>query len=257
MYEYDVNKNIQTTVVGGLPIACIGLSQTARLIVDAAKMNEKTSGPLYFTSANGEVVSNCRTDRQFAKLIHGADLISADGQSIVFASRLLARRALPERVATTDLFDLVAADAERSGVSFYLFGASDRVNEEVYKRTRRLFPNLPVLGRCHGYLKGSALSDKIDEINVLAPDILWVALGVPLEQRFVSQWRHRLSNVGLIKTAGGLFDFLSGHKRRAPRWMQNAGLEWFFRLCLEPRRLASRYAVTSPIALLEMIRSTH
>ena len=99
------------------------------------------------------------------------------------------------------------------------------------------------------YLKGDALRAKVDEINRLAPDYLWVALGVPYEQAFVEEFTPHLSDVGIIKTSGGLFNFLSGSRARAPRWMQSAGLEWAWRIWLEPRRLFWRYLTTNPRAL--------
>jgi N-acetylglucosaminyldiphosphoundecaprenol N-acetyl-beta-D-mannosaminyltransferase len=83
----------------------------------------------------------------------------------------------------------------------------------------------------------------------MAPDYLWVALGVPYEQAFVEEFTPRLSNVGVIKTSGGLFNFLSGSRARAPQWMQAVGLEWAFRIWLEPRRLFWRYLTTNPRAL--------
>jgi hypothetical protein len=86
-------------------------------------------------------------------------------------------------------------------------------------------------------------------INELAPDYLWVALGVPYEQAFVAEFTPRLTKVGIIKTSGGLFNFLSGSRQRAPRWMQDAGLEWVWRIWLEPRRLFWRYLTTNPRAL--------
>src|SRR5258705_434039 len=87
------------------------------------------------------------------------------------------------------------------------------------------------------------------QIVELAPDILWVSMGVPREQRFIVRHRHRLTSVGVIKTSGGLFDFLAGFKPRAPVWMQDAGLEWAWRACLEPKRLGWRYLKTNPLAL--------
>jgi len=92
--------------------------------------------------------------------------------------------------------------------------------------------------------------------RLLAPDILWLALGVPLEQEFVARYSARLPNVRVIKTSGGLFDFIAGAKSRAPRWLQKAGFEWAFRLFLEPRRLAIRYLTTNPIALMMLLTQT-
>ena len=85
--------------------------------------------------------------------------------------------------------------------------------------------------------------------NALAPDYLWVALGIPYEPAFVEEFTPGLSNVGVIKTSGGLFNFLSGSRARAPLWMQHAGLEWAWRILLEPRHLFRRYLTTNPSAL--------
>ena len=96
----------------------------------------------------------------------------------------------------------------------------------------------------------------IDAINAAKPDILWIGLGVPLEQQFAVRNRYRLRNVGLIKTSGGLFDVLSGSKPRAPQWIINAGFEWAYRWYLEPGRLAGRYLVTNPHALFLLLTQT-
>jgi len=113
---------------------------------------------------------------------------------------------------------------------------------------RRAYPDLNIAGFRHGYFAGRE-EQVVAEINDCGPDILWVGMGVPNEQMFSLTWRARLTNVGLIKTSGGLFDFLSGRKSRAPQWMQSAGLEWLYRVALEPRRLLGRYLGTNPHAL--------
>jgi exopolysaccharide biosynthesis WecB/TagA/CpsF family protein len=83
---------------------------------------------------------------------------------------------------------------------------------------------------------------------------LWVGLGVPLEQQFIDRHIDRLTSVGVVKTSGGLFDFLSGKNSRAPAWIQSVGLEWLYRVCLEPRRLGMRYLTTNPKAIRALIR---
>lgn len=141
-------------------------------MIDAARSNSHNERPYYFTSANGEVIACCRHDPRFTQLVTEVDLISADGQPLIFASRLFAHNPLPERVATTDLFDFVAAEAERRDISFYLFGASEDANRKTYERTRKAFPRLRILGRSNGYLTGAELDRKIAEIDFLGPDIL-------------------------------------------------------------------------------------
>lgn len=226
------------------------------MMLDLAAEPPRAEGPYYLTSANGEVLARRFLDREFARLIDSADSIAADGQPLVTASRLFSRKPLPERVATTDLYPLVADMAQRTGASFYLLGAREEVNRAAYEATKRAAPDLKIVGRSHGYLKGAQLSAKLDEINLLAPDILWLAMGVPLEQQFIDAHRRRLRNVKMIKTSGGLFDFIAGVKPRAPQWMQSAGLEWAFRLGLEPRRLMLRYLTTNPIAAYLLLTQT-
>ena len=126
-------------------------------------------------------------------------------------------------------------------------------NKRAIESVRQVYPALSIVGHCHGYLTGDALARKVEEINSLAPDIVWVALGVPREQEFCSRFRQALCNVGIIKTSGGLFNFLSGAHKRAPAWMQKSCLEWMYRTKEEPRRLFWRYFITSPHALLLLI----
>jgi N-acetylglucosaminyldiphosphoundecaprenol N-acetyl-beta-D-mannosaminyltransferase len=247
---------VETALVGGAKVACLDLDATARLMLDLAKEPAREVGPYYLTSVNGEVLARRFFDKEFAKLIDCADSIAADGQPLVAASKLFSKKPLPERVATTDLYPLVARMAQETGASFYLLGASEEVNRATYENTLRFAPRVNILGRSHGFLKGAELESKLDEINALAPDILWLAMGVPLEQQFVRDHAHRLKNVKMIKTSGGLFDFIAGAKKRAPQWMQNAGLEWAFRLGLEPRRLLKRYLTTNPVAAYLLLTQT-
>jgi exopolysaccharide biosynthesis WecB/TagA/CpsF family protein len=234
--------------LGGLPITVIDRIDEAELMVRAAARRRDT-GPLFFTSANGEVIARTSIDRELAKLFVDADQIVADGQPLVTASRFVCRTRLPERVATTDVFHDVAKRAEQHGTSFYLFGATAEVNAKVVTILRRTYPRLKIAGASHGYLAGSALTDKLAEIDALAPDILWLGLGVPREQYFVRDHRHELSNVGLIKTSGGLFDHLAGKVARAPHLVQHLGFEWLWRMLKEPRRLFWRYVTTNPRAI--------
>jgi N-acetylglucosaminyldiphosphoundecaprenol N-acetyl-beta-D-mannosaminyltransferase len=235
--------------LGGLRLAVLDIEQTASFMIALVFPKRRVGRPLYLTSANGEVVARCSTEPNIWRLFRAADLINADGQPLVTVSRFRSSTPLPERVATTDLFHVVARKAAAARLSFYMFGADEQENAMAVANVRELYPDLHIVGRCHGYLKGDALRSKIEEINALAPDYLWVALGVPYEQAFVEEFTPRLFNVGVIKTSGGLFNFLSGSRARAPRWMQAAGLEWAWRIWLEPRRLFWRYLTTNPRAL--------
>jgi N-acetylglucosaminyldiphosphoundecaprenol N-acetyl-beta-D-mannosaminyltransferase len=234
--------------IAGLLIAALDMDQTAALIADLADPAARRGRPIYMTSANGEVISRCHRDPILHRHFASADVISADGQPMVAASKLLSQTPLPERVATTDLFHVVARLAVERGLTFYLYGASEEENAQAAAKALAQHPGLRIIGRSHGYLAGASLRRKIAEIDALAPDILWIGLGVPREQTFVAEFADSLRNVGVIKTSGGLFNFLSGSRSRAPEFMQRLGLEWVWRTMLEPRRLFWRYAVTNPHA---------
>jgi exopolysaccharide biosynthesis WecB/TagA/CpsF family protein len=235
--------------LGGLRLAVLDLEQTANFMIDMVFPQRQLARPLYLTSANGEVLARCSTEPMTDRLFRSADLINADGQPLVTVSRFKSPTPLPERVATTDLFHVVARKAQAAGLTFYMFGADEAENASAVASVRKLYPDLKIIGRSHGFLRGDTLRLKVDEINALAPDYLWVALGVPYEQAFVEEYTPRLFHVGVIKTSGGLFNFLSGSRVRAPQWMQTAGLEWAWRIWLEPRRLFWRYLTTNPRAL--------
>jgi N-acetylglucosaminyldiphosphoundecaprenol N-acetyl-beta-D-mannosaminyltransferase len=250
-------RALPKVMIGGLPITVVDRTAAADWMIRAARERARGRRPLYLTSANGEVIARTAADPELAHLVLAADQIVADGQPLVAASRLRCREPLPERVATTDLFHDVASRARQSGITFYMLGATEEENERAVARALKLHPGLRIVGRSHGFHRGAALDAKLAEINRLAPDILWLAMGVPHEQRFVRDHGDKLDQVGMIKTSGGLFNFLSGSNRRAPGWMQAACLEWLWRVWLEPRRLFWRYAVTNPKAIYLMAtRST-
>jgi exopolysaccharide biosynthesis WecB/TagA/CpsF family protein len=244
-------------VLGGLPVVVVDRQEAARVIVDEAlKRRNLWRYPAYLTSTNGEVTYRCDVDQEERSLFLQADAISADGMFHVFVSRFKGD-ALPERVATSDLFYDVAERAQAEGATMFMLGATTAANQAAVDAVRAEFPKLKLVGHRHGYFEGPA--DEIavcDEIASLAPDILWVSMGVPREQEFVVRNRSRLSSVGVIKTSGGLFDFLSGNAVRAPVWMQNVGLEWLWRLGREPRRLAWRYIKTNPRALYLLLTNS-
>ena len=254
----ELKWEVPVATIGGLPIAVIDRARSAALMVDTALARRNTARrPLVFTSANGQVLSMCARDARIRDLFLDADLIHADGMPLVFVSRFLNKTPLPERVATTDLFHDTAIVAQQRGASIYLLGATKAVVDQAVRRTRELYPALKIAGYSSGYLRRDGDEERIvADINHARPDILWLGLGAPDEQSFAARNRDRLHGVGLIKTSGGLFDFLSGKNSRAPAWMQRLGLEWAYRIYLEPRRLAGRYLMTNPHAIFLLLTRT-
>jgi exopolysaccharide biosynthesis WecB/TagA/CpsF family protein len=249
----------RTVVLGGLPVAVVNRADSARIMVDEAlKRRALWRYPAYITSTNGEVTHRCAVSESERALFLQADAIHADGMPHVFVSRLKCEFPLPERVATTDLFHDVAREAEARGASMYMLGATEASNAAAANSIRQQYPKLKLVGHRHGFFTDAGdEAVACNQIASLRPDILWVSMGVPREQQFIVRNRHRLTSVGVIKTSGGLFDWLSGSRPRAPAWMQNAGLEWLWRVWLEPKRLGWRYLKTNPLAAYLLLTKSH
>src|SRR5262249_18844926 len=159
-------QEIPVTWLGGLPIAVIDRAQSAEFMINAALARRgRGDTPLYVTSANGQVLSMCASDRETHALFAAADLIHADGMPLVFASRVSSGHALRERVATTDLFHDVARRAEDAGASFYLLGATSEIIKRAVERTRERYPRLEIAGYRDGYFSADEEERIVERIN--------------------------------------------------------------------------------------------
>ena len=255
---YDVADSVlaDTVTVGGFRTLRTTRQELAALMVRDCIANRatRTALPKLVFSSNGQGISLAGTDLAFASAMSEADIIHADGMSVVIASRLLTKRPLPERIATTDFIDSAAPAAEQAGLSFFLLGSSESQNKAACDVLRTRYPALRIVGRHHGYFDELDDERLCAEIVASGADVLWVALGKPRQEFWCVRNRHRLVGVGWIKTCGGLFSYLTNDVSRAPVWMQDYGLEWLYRTAQEPTRLAWRYLLTNPHSLYRMVR---
>jgi N-acetylglucosaminyldiphosphoundecaprenol N-acetyl-beta-D-mannosaminyltransferase len=183
-------------------------------------------------------------DPALAAVFERSTLNYADGMAVVWAARLLGHT-LPERVPLTYAIDDLAANWDARGFSvFFLGGAPERAEAAAERLTAR-FPGIRVAGTHHGYFEDDESTAIVDLVNEARPDILLVGLGNPRQEIWVAENMSRLT-VAATLTCGGLFDWVSGARRPAPRWVGTIGMEWLYRLIIEPRRLFSRYFVGNP-----------
>jgi N-acetylglucosaminyldiphosphoundecaprenol N-acetyl-beta-D-mannosaminyltransferase len=250
-------KSYPEILAGGLRIACLGRSGLAQLMLREcleARAGDRMTPKLIF-GANGQAISLAAQNPEFRRFHEIADHVHADGQPLVLAARLLAHPPIPERSAVTDFFHDAAAVARDHGVRFFLLGATEDVSAACAEIMRARYPGLVIAGRRHGYFRRDEEEAVCAEINAASADVVWVGLGIPLEQGFCVRNRDRI-RAGWLVAAGGCFNYVTGHYGRAPAWMQRAGLEWLYRLCREPRRLFWRYATTNPHALYLLLTRT-
>lgn len=242
---------------GGLRVACIGRADLARLMVQEclSAREGRRAAPKLVLSVNGEAISLAARYPEIRRCYELADHVHADGQPLVFAARLLARPPIPERSAITDFFHDAAGAARAHELRFYLLGGTEENNAACAEIMRARHPGLVIAGRRHGYFRPEDESQICAEINRAGADVVWIGLGTTLELDFCARNRHRI-RAGWLIGAGGCFNYVSGHYRRAPAWMQKVGLEWLHRLWHEPRRLFWRYAITNPHALYLLLTRT-
>ncbi len=184
-----------------------------------------------------------------------ADVVFCDGSGVMLAARLLGRR-IPERITYADWAWRLAAFAEAEGLSLFLLGAWPGVAEKAARRLRLRHRDLDISGVGHGYFDHASGSPEneavLREVNAVRPDILLVGLGMPLQEIWLMENRHRIE-AGVALTGGAVFDYVSGELRRGPHLLTDNGFEWLARLIVEPRRLWRRYLLGNPLFLLRVI----
>lgn len=240
-------------------VEILGTELTAQSFDDAIgrMLRAATDGPqLRAHFANVHTVVEAVRNPALAAIFRSAGMVCTDGMPLVWLAHR--RGSLhAERVSGPEAMLSICDRGRSSGLRHYFFGGAPGVAEEVSRRLALRFPGLIVSGfHSPPFRTGAALEDDtvIQAINQTLPDVIWVALGAPKQELWAAAHESRLT-AKLILPVGAAFDFHSGRVRRAPRWMRRAGLEWLFRLAVDPRRLARRYLVTNLRFFMLLARS--
>jgi bacterial polymer biosynthesis proteins, WecB/TagA/CpsF family len=205
--------------------------------------------PVQHCSVNASKIVLLQKDDRLRRIVSSCPLVNADGQSVVWAARLLGLY-IPERVTGIDLFISLLGVAEERGYGVYFLGATRDVVETTARRACLDHPGLRVTGWHDGYWD-SASEDVAAVVLEARPDILFVGMPSPRKEYWLADNLERMG-VPFSMGVGGTFDVYAGKLRRAPRWMQRAGLEWLFRFAQEPRRMWRRYLLGNA-ALLRLV----
>ncbi len=250
MNRSNAVSDLPTTTIGGVKIVAASMATLVEKMSQDCFRARKSPSPIAKTvfDANGQGLSLYASDKEFARDLDQGDIIHADGGFIVTMSRFKPGPPIPERSATTDLIWAAARRAEQEGLSFFLLGGEPGLAQRAANELTKKFPGLKIAGTHHGYFGAKDEAGMIEKINTTRPDIVWVGLGKPLEQKFCTTHKSQI-NAGWLVTCGGCFHFITGDYVRAPAWMQNSGLEWLHRLASRPRALFMRYLITTPHSL--------
>jgi N-acetylglucosaminyldiphosphoundecaprenol N-acetyl-beta-D-mannosaminyltransferase len=223
----------------GCDIDRLDMDETVRRCAEIIE----SGGPVQHVSVNVAKVVSLRDDPRLREIVESCELVSVDGQPLVWASRLLGDP-LPERVAGIDLMFRLLGLAQARGYRVFILGAKEDVLATAVTRLEEQYPSLVVAGSHHGYFSDADSPEICALVRAAEPHILLVAMSSPRKEYWLADHAAELA-VPFSMGVGGSIDVVAGLTKRAPRWMQRTGLEWFYRFAQEPRRLGPRYLRTN------------
>jgi N-acetylglucosaminyldiphosphoundecaprenol N-acetyl-beta-D-mannosaminyltransferase len=237
-----------TEFIRGLPVSGRSFAATVQTLLDWAARHDRMR---YFACINAHSAEVAHRDERFMDALKGADLLVADGAGVVLASIILGGR-IRERATGPDLFLAVSEGLDRAGGKsvFYLGGSTETLDRIRASHAER-FPNLGVAGMYappfQTEFSEGELGRMAEMVGRAAPDVLWVGLGAPKQEKLILGLRDRL-RVPLCGPIGAMFDYFAGNVAMPPAWVERAGLHWLYRLVKNPRRLWRRN-LDSPLFL--------
>ena len=222
----------------GCPMDVASMDDTVETIRSAITAGQFTQHVV----VNVAKLVNMRDDPQLKESVHSCDIINIDGMGVVLGARFLGH-SVPERVAGVDLFHELLKMSKTNQFSVFLLGAKDEVVSQATSNVLALHPGLKVAGYHHGYFWDDEAA-LVEKIRASGAQLLFVAITSPKKENFINRWRDQLG-VDFVMGVGGTFDVVAGKVKRAPRWMQQYGLEWLYRVIQEPGRMWKRYLTTN------------
>lgn len=219
-------------------IDSVSMQQTVQLIEQRLAKRQFTQHVV----VNVAKLVHMQTDAALAESVTSCDIVNIDGMGVVWGARFCGHN-VPERVAGVDLFHQLLAMSARNGYPVFLLGATDEIVEKTAQIAKAQNPGLVVAGSHHGYFWDDEAA-VVELIKNSGARLLFVAITSPKKENFINKWRDSLG-VDFVMGVGGTFDVVAGKVKRAPVWMQKAGLEWLYRVIQEPGRMWKRYLLTN------------
>lgn len=233
-----------------IPVDKLTMDQTIEVIHQA--ISEEKS--IKHIVINAGKVSMMKNNSELYHDVVSADIINADGQAIVWAAKFLGQ-ALPERVAGIDLMQKLVEQAAKNNHKIFFFGAKEEIVKKVVGiYSEKFSPNI-IAGYRNGYFNQNEEEQIALNIAKSGANILFVAISSPKKEHFLEKHKTILKSVNFTMGVGGSFDVVAGKTKRAPKWMQNAGLEWFYRFLQEPKRMWKRYFIGNSIFILMILQA--
>jgi N-acetylglucosaminyldiphosphoundecaprenol N-acetyl-beta-D-mannosaminyltransferase len=214
------------------------MSETLELIDVCIKKKEQ----IHHVVVNAGKMVSMQKDLKLRESVNNCDLINADGQAVVWASKFL-NKPLKERVAGVDLMENLVSLAYKKNYKIFFFGAKEEIVKSLTNKYSKQYSQNIIAGYRNGYFNKEDETNIATQISESGANILFVAISSPTKENFLYDNKKFLKNVNFIMGVGGSFDVVEGKVKRAPIWMRKSGLEWFYRFVQEPRRMWKRYLV--------------
>lgn len=242
---------MDTFKILGVPVH----SYTMGEVVDELDKRLQTQEQTFVVTANAEIIMSCQDDKSYNDIVCNAEIVLPDGAGAVWAGRHLGNT-VPERVAGFDLYLELMQLAAKKGYKAFFFGSAPGVAETAKEVCEKRFPGIKIVGTRNGYFKDIDEPEIIKQINESGAQMLFAALGAPKQEKWLAANRDKL-NVTVLMGIGGSFDVLAGKMERAPKWMQDASLEWLFRLYKQPSRFMRMMALPKFVIAVYLHGSKH
>lgn len=231
----------------GVPIDAVTRDEAGIMTENLIKESNKSCKMIF--APNVEFIMYAQKDKEFFDILKQSSLSTPDSIGVIIGAKLQ-KKSFPERIPGQSYFRKIIELSNEKGYSIYLLGGKPGIPEKAKENLEKIFPNVNIVGVHHGYFNENEEKEVIEEINKLQPNVLFVALGAPRQEKWIYNHRNELK-VDVATGQGGTYDYEAGKIKRAPVWVQKIGMEWFWRLCREPKRIKRQLVL--PVYLVKIL----
>ena len=236
-----------TVRILGIDIDNIDINEAGDITKDLIEKSNKTCKIV--VAPNTEFIMLAQKDKEFYNILKNAELATPDSVGVMIGGKLQ-KKQFKERIPGQAYFRKVLEIGEKEGWTFYMLGGEDNIPKLAVDKVKKDYPNIKIIGYHEGFFKQHSEEDVIKEINELKPNVLFVAMGAPLQEKWISKHKNELQ-VDIAACQGGTFDYEAGKIKRAPKIIQKLCIEWLWRLILQPTRITRM--IVLPIYLVKII----
>lgn len=236
-----------TITILGVPIDRITRDEAGNITENLIKESSKSCKMIF--APNVEFIMYAQKDEEYFNILKQSSLSTPDSIGVIIGAKLQ-KKSFKERIPGQSYFRKIIELSNEKGYSIYMLGGKPGIAEVAKENLEKLFPNVNIVGTHHGYFDENEEKEVIKEINRLEPNVLFVALGAPKQEKWIYEHRNELK-VDVAAGQGGTYDYEAGRIKRAPVFIQKIGMEWFWRLCREPSRIKRQLVL--PVYLFKLL----